>query len=279
MKKIGFIDYFLNEWHADSYPAMIKRINPDYEVCCAYAHIEPPMSGKLSNDEWCNQHGIERVKTIEEVIEKSDYIIVLSPDNPEMHEELSDLPLKSGKPVYVDKTFATDVASAKRMFEKAKKYNTPMFTSSALNYADELKEFPREGIEKITVSYGGFYATHLIHQIEPAVVLAGCGGKCATYFENPDPGIKLEFENGIVAEMTVLDAIDYEFGVTYKDGTEIKKVFNSPFFDNFIKKLLEFFETGRIPVSHEQTMKVISIVEASWKARDAEGKEVCVPKY
>ena len=25
MKKIGFIDYYLNEWHADHYPKMIKE--------------------------------------------------------------------------------------------------------------------------------------------------------------------------------------------------------------------------------------------------------------
>jgi hypothetical protein len=27
MKTVGFIDYFLNEWHANEYPAMIKEYN------------------------------------------------------------------------------------------------------------------------------------------------------------------------------------------------------------------------------------------------------------
>lgn len=35
MKKIGFIDYYLSEWHANNYPAWIKEINPEFEI--AYA--------------------------------------------------------------------------------------------------------------------------------------------------------------------------------------------------------------------------------------------------
>ena len=44
MKTIGFIDYFLNEWHANEYPAMIKAYNEkngtDYQVKYAWAEID-----------------------------------------------------------------------------------------------------------------------------------------------------------------------------------------------------------------------------------------------
>ena len=43
-------------------------------------------------------------------MEKSDCLLVLSPDNCEMHEELCQIPLRSGKRTYVDKTFAPDLA-------------------------------------------------------------------------------------------------------------------------------------------------------------------------
>ena len=40
MKKIGFVDYFISEWHADNYPAWIERIcaetGVDYKVAYAY---------------------------------------------------------------------------------------------------------------------------------------------------------------------------------------------------------------------------------------------------
>ena len=29
MKKIGFVDYYISEWHANNYPAWIERIAAD----------------------------------------------------------------------------------------------------------------------------------------------------------------------------------------------------------------------------------------------------------
>ena len=37
MKKIGFIDYYLSEWHANNYPDFIKKLTDDYEVAYAWA--------------------------------------------------------------------------------------------------------------------------------------------------------------------------------------------------------------------------------------------------
>ena len=76
MKKIGFIDYYISEWHADNYPAWIKaaseRLGLDYEVKYAYAKRDiSPVSG-LSTDEWCEKFGVEKCDTIEEITEKSD---------------------------------------------------------------------------------------------------------------------------------------------------------------------------------------------------------------
>ena len=41
MKKIGFIDYYISEWHANNYPSWIKnyckKVGLDYEVAYAWA--------------------------------------------------------------------------------------------------------------------------------------------------------------------------------------------------------------------------------------------------
>ena len=88
--------------------------------------------------------------TIEEVVERSDYLIVLSPDNPEFHEELSQLPLQSGKPTYIDKTFAPDRETAIRLFDLAAKHGTPMYSTSALRFASEYRELDRSDIQTIS---------------------------------------------------------------------------------------------------------------------------------
>ena len=84
--KVGFIDYYLDEWHANHYPKMLRDIsNGEVEVAYAYGKIPSPITGKTS-EEWCREYGVALCETIEEVVEKSDVLIVLSPDNCEMHE-------------------------------------------------------------------------------------------------------------------------------------------------------------------------------------------------
>ncbi len=171
MKKIGFIDYYLDEWHANNYPKFIDEASKgEYKVCYAYGKIDSPKGG-MTNKEWAEAYQVELLESIEEVIEKSDYLIVLSPDNPEMHGELCELPLQSGKLVYVDKTFAPDKETALRIFANADAHGTKCFSSSALRFSDELKEIDTDKIYKIYSEGPGRIGNYLIHQIEPVIYL------------------------------------------------------------------------------------------------------------
>ena len=148
MKKIGFIDYYLDQFHANNYPEMIKKASDGrYEVAYAYGMVDA--EDGLTNKEWSEKYGVELLDTIEEVVEKSDVLIVMSPNNPEMHEQLCDLPLKSGKLVYVDKTFAVDKESALRIFANAEAHNTPCYSSSALYFSTELNDIDTDKIVKL----------------------------------------------------------------------------------------------------------------------------------
>lgn len=145
MKTVGFIDYYLDEFHANHYPGWLKEVSRgELEVKYAYGKIDSPLGG-MTTDQWCEKYGIWRVGSIEELVEKSDCINVLSPDDPQMHEELCELPLKSGKRVYVDKTFAETKASAQRIFAVAEDHGAPCFSASALRFASELRGHSEEG--------------------------------------------------------------------------------------------------------------------------------------
>ena len=39
MKKIGFIDYYISEWHANNYVGWIHEITDEYRVSYAWAEI------------------------------------------------------------------------------------------------------------------------------------------------------------------------------------------------------------------------------------------------
>ncbi len=271
MKKIGFIDYYLNEWHADNYPQMIaEATNGAYKVCYAYAHIEPSAgSGLKSNAQWAEQHGVELLSSIEEVIEKSDCLVVLSPDNPEMHEELCDLPLKSGKPTYVDKTFAPDKESAIRIFENAEAHGTPCYSTSALRFAAELDEIDASSIYKIYSEGPASLSVYVIHQIEPIVRLMNSRAKRMMFLgDETHPSLIIEFADGRFAQLYHRDDENMSFRITVVDQRNAAKHYEikSDYFGRFISGMIQFFETGIAPVSHEQTVDVIAVRTAAIQA-------------
>ncbi|MDD2442641.1 MAG: Gfo/Idh/MocA family oxidoreductase, partial [Eubacteriales bacterium] len=138
MKRIGFIDYFLDEWHANNYPAWIRASSQSdsFEVAYAWAAMDKP--GGLTTQQWCERHQVEAMPSLEALVDDSDCLILLSPDNPEEHERLAQLALRSGKPTYIDKMFAPDAAAARRLFDLAERHHTPLYSTSALRYAREL---------------------------------------------------------------------------------------------------------------------------------------------
>lgn len=269
MLKVGFIDYYLDEWHANEYPGFIdKASNGRYKVCCAYGKIDSPIGG-ISNAEWAKKHGVELVDTIDELVEKSDRIIVLSPDNPEMHEELCDIPLKSGKLVYVDKTFAPDRATAERIFANADKHNTRCYSSSALRFAAELKNIDKSKIHTIYSEGSGTYEMYSIHQIEPIVCLMQCRAKKVMYTgDAAHPSMIIEFEDGRRAHMHHGFEVPFRITVTDKDNNAEVNVIESDFFALFTEALIEFFDSGEIAVPHEQTIDVIAVREAGIRAME-----------
>ena len=100
--KIGFIDYYLDEWHANHYPQWFKEVDSQAEVAFGYAVLDNP-NGR-TNRQWCEDNGVTLCATMEELVEKSDALAVLSPDNTELHEALCQVALRSGKRTYIDKT-------------------------------------------------------------------------------------------------------------------------------------------------------------------------------
>lgn len=267
MKKIGFIDYFLDEWHANKYPEWIRSISGGrMQVTCAYG--EKDADNGLTNAEWCLQNDIKLLDTIEEVVNDSDYLVILSPDHPERHEALAQLPLTSGKPTYMDKTFAPDRATAIRLFELAKQHGTPLYSSSALRFAMEYVQIEREGIRVISSWGPGAFENYSIHQIEPIISMISSEPKRVMFIGTKTaPALLIEFNDGRQATIHHLgEDCPFTMAVSYHSGNcRITKP-ESDFFNLFIQDLILFFDTGQVSVPSSQTISIITIIEYGMKA-------------
>lgn len=270
MKKIGFIDYYLDEWHANNYPDMIKNAtNGEMIVTHAYGKIDAPKG--RTNQDWCREMGITHCQTIEQVVEECDYLIVLSPDNPEMHEELCQIPLRSGKPTYVDKTFAPTKEIAIRLFDLAEKFNTPMYSSSALRFSKEIMELEAGEVDFITSVGPGRIENYLIHQVEPMVALMDCSATSLMFTGTERTAcILINFEGDKQGTISMLvDGCEFSSFIRYKSGKTVVVPAASEYFERFISNMVDFFRSGRPNVAREQTIEIINILEKANLSRKA----------
>jgi len=269
--KIGLIDYYLDEYHANHYPEWIKKAsNGTIEAVYAYADIDSPIGGKTT-DAWCEEMKIERVHSIEEIVEKSDGLIVLSPDNPEQHERLCEIPLKSGKPTYVDKTFALTKDIALRIFENAHKNNTPCYSASSVRFAVEYKNIDKSQVESITSLGPGPLSNYTIHQLEPVIMLMGADVERVKFTGTERwPAYVLEWKDGRRAHFSHHGwECPFTMAVAFQNETsEVIKI-ESDFYAQFITGLVEFFNTKKVQVPHEETIAIMTVREAIDKASSA----------
>ena len=277
MKKIGFVDYYISEWHANNYPAWIdeacQNAGLDYKVAYAWAELDTSLIDNVTTDEWCEKFGATKCDTLEELCEKSDVIVILSPSFPEKHLPYAEVVLKYGKRTYIDKTFAPDYATALKIFELGEKYNAPFFSSSALRYATELNDV-KVVANMVTTGGGRTLDEYGVHQCEMIIKKLGMGVKSVVAdIQGTQVVAKIAFESGKSA--TLIYGVNFPFTVYMESGEgpadERWARVSSPFFKGLIADMVNFFDTGDISFDVNETKEVIKLVEMVLKARDNPG--------
>lgn len=272
-KKIGFVDLYISEWHANNYPGWMAKINEqlgyDFKIAYAWAEIDTSPNDGVTTAEWCEKFGAEKCDTIEELCEKSDMIVILAPSNPEKHLEYAERVLKYGKPTYIDKTFAPDAATAEKIFALSEKYGAPFFSTSALRYAEEL-DLVESPTTVITTGSGGSADEYIVHQVEMVVKKLGIGAEAvramtvggATCFHVRYPDTR-------AAQMTYSKgSLGFSAYMMGEKGSKFRAI-SSDFFKALMRDILIFFETGKISFDTAETLEVMKIREAALKAMNA----------
>ncbi len=281
MIKIGFIDYFLNNYHAKNYPAWIREYSGgDMEVSCAWASAECPNEGGMTNAEWSETYGIPLLDSPEAVIEACDCIMVLSPSHPKEHEALSQAALRSGKRVYVDKAFAPDVEAAKRMFRLAEEFGTPCCSSSSLAFISAYEQIDRDKLQILSSKGAGSFEVYTIHQFEPVVaIMGGQPKRVMSTGAGLHPAFMIEFADGRIAKTEQFSTADFTMYAGYPDGSSDFVVAEPDIFKGFILRVIEYFKTGRLVAEREQTLAVIALLDAAKEALQNPFNWVTLPDY
>ncbi len=278
--KIGFIDLHIDEWHANNYPAWFKEADTAKEFELGYAWEESPNPEGRDLKAWCADFGMTPAASMEEVIANSDALCVLAPSNPEAHARLSDLALRSGKPLYIDKTFAPDRAEAEQFFALAKEYNTPLMSSSALRYGGDLmaamaNQFAENRPERIdTFGGGSSFQEYGIHQLEMVMTALGTGAESVTCVK--ENVFRVNYPDSRCATMNYSSAYPGFIAVLTGSNGGAFAIDSSRMFPTLLGKILEFFKTGISPIPSCETIEIAALREAALKAAEEIGSTVSI---
>lgn len=283
MKKIGFVDYYIGEWHSHNYPAWIveacEKLGVDYRLAYVWAEIDKSPRYDETTAQYCEKYGAEACATVDELCEKSDVIVILAPSDPEKHLGYAEAVLKHGKRTYIDKTFAPDLATAKKIFALGEKYGTPFFSSSALRYSTELvTDFD---CRQMMVTGGGrSVEEYIVHQAEMVVAKLGLGIRSvrADRFAG-QAYLHVEYDDDRAATMIYSDGLP--FTVYMEDGKKggAKPVFcpvKSDYFKCLIADMVRFFEEGTVSFDPAETLEVMKLREGALRALEQCGTTVCL---
>ena len=272
MKKIGFIDYSIDEWHANNYPAMIRESSFKDRFEVALAWEEQVVAGKKPIDDWCREQKVRKAPDLATVVRECDCLVVLSPDNAERHEALADLPLRSGKPVYIDKPIAPSLAAAKRLFAKAREHGTPMMSCSALRYGSEFEQALAEKVAGKPVRFAstggpGVFEIYAIHQLEMLVMALGTGASRVMQCGNRDAHVMIvDYQDGRRGLFNQNPAQPFEISIQCGAGEGVSVTKMDDFFPRFIEAMLRFFDTGQSSAPEVETLEIAALIESGRKA-------------
>ena len=274
MLKIGIADYYLDNWHANHFPQFLREAATKYgydaDIVCAYAFCD--RDGGISTEEWCRNQNVRAALSMEEMLAEVDAVMVIAADNALWHPQVCRLPLASGKPVFVDKTFAPSPEAGRAMFDTAARHGTPVFSSSAQRYCQSILNYrDKHPLPPRFMSTVGPHDVdnYAVHQLEPIVALMGCGVqrvKCFTAGEAVTVML-MDYGDGRMASFTQTPNPYAEFNFMVSDGTNGVRLDSSDYYINTMRAILEFFRTGIPPVTMEETMEILRLIDALRRGR------------
>lgn len=274
MIRIGLVDYFFDNWHTNYYPGFLKEAAAKfgYDAAITGCYALHPSPTAISNEAWSRQQQIPLAGSLEELIQNSDALMVMGADNSAWKEELCALPLTSGKPTFVDKTFAPNLAVGKKFFALAKATGTPVYTSSAQRYCDSILRYQAAHPERPQfMSTVGPHdlSNYAVHQFEPIVALMGTGVQRVKAFAVGEKVTELilDYGHGRLASFLQTPNPYAEFNFMVSDGSQGQRLESADFYENAVHAMLEFFRTGVSAVPEEETLEVLALIDMAKRAR------------
>ncbi len=230
--------------------------------------------------------GVEVVDSIDALLSKVDVVFLETNDGRPHLEQLRPC-LAAKKPVFIDKPIAASLKDTLQIFAEAKKAGVPIFCSSSLRFSKNTQAVHNGSVGKVkyaeTFSPAHLEPTHPdlywygVHGCESLFTVMGTGCISVKRGTTEDGKIMVtgnwgDGRIGIFREENGKDRKGYGGKAVGDKGEAPVGSYDS--YDVLLSAILDFFHTGKVPVTAEETIELYAFMEAADESKRRDGAEV-----
>lgn len=289
-KRVGIIG--LDTSHSVAFTKEMNSEGPSefegYKVIAAYPQgsldIESSTKRIPGYIEEVRKMGVEIVDNIPTLLEKVD-VVLLETNDGRRHLEQALPVLKAGKSMFIDKPIAASLADAIVIFEAAKYYNVPVFSSSSLRFMSSVQNVARGKIGKVlganayspaAIEKGHpdffWYGIHGV-EILYTVMGTGCKELVRVHTDSTDLAVGT-WNDGRIGTFRGTRTGEHLYGGTAfgETGNAVLGPFEG--YKPLLTEIIKFFQSGNSPVKAEDTLEMCAFMEAADESKRKKGSSV-----
>jgi predicted dehydrogenase len=288
--RIGMVG--LDTSHVSAFTQLLNNSKSEYyvpggEVVVAYPGGSLDFAKSYSRiegftNELRDKYGVQIVDSLESVAEQCDVIMLESVDG-RVHLEQFKKIAPFGKPIFIDKPFATTLSDAQEMVDLARKYELPIMSCSALRFAEGLIS-ALHNTEKGEITGADCYGPLELEPTQPGmfwygvhtsdmlynILGKGCVQVSAT--TNADHDVIVgEWADGRIGTIRGNRNGNSTFGgiIHRKNGSDYMDVYanKKPYYACLLEQVMSMFITGKPSIDPEETLEIIRFMEAVNESR------------
>lgn len=287
-KRVGIVG--LDTSHSMAFAKVLNATDakPEYagyKVVAAYPYgsrdIESSSKRIPGYIEEIKKLNVEIADSLANLLKKVD-VVLLETNDGRLHKEQALQILQAGKRVFIDKPMAASLADVLAIFDASKKYKIPLFSASSLRYMQGI-----ESIEKSQVLGADTFSpavqekTHPdlfwygIHGVEPlfTVMGTGCREVVRVHTEGTDIVVGT-WNDGRVGTFRGTRTGKHDYGGTVFTTAGNTKLGPYAGYEPLLAEIINYFETGKVPVTPEETIEIFAFMEAADESKRRGGAAV-----
>jgi predicted dehydrogenase len=229
-----------------------------------------------------DEFGVEIVGSIEELCKKVDGVMLESVDG-RPHLEQARPVIAAGKPLFIDKPMAGNLADVLEIFRLAKESNVPCWSSSSLRFCPGIISMRKNDAVGEVLGCDAFSPCSLeehhpdlywygVHGVEMLFAIMGPG--CQSVQRSATKDYELVtgvWKDGRIGTYRGLRKGKQDYGAVVFGSKGIAQTGKYEGYEGLVDEVVIFFKTGKVPVPAEETIEIFAFMSAADQSKARNG--------